>query len=108
MFAAGQPDYNLYTNSGGFAFMCGNPSSAWYGITAFSSWQSCVSAESHSLANTGTTVPINGDGTLIGGSQAIGIGKNLTSMCSGALVPLCSQISGVARPASGAWNAGAF
>ena len=37
-----------------------------------------------------------------------GTSANLTSLCSGALVPLCSDINGVARPSSGGWQAGAY
>lgn len=33
---------------------------------------------------------------------------NLTSLCNGYLVPLCSDIYGVPRPTSGGWQAGAF
>lgn len=40
-------------------------------------------------------------------------GENLTSLCSTSvggisLAPLCADIKGVARPANGAWNAGAY
>lgn len=42
------------------------------------------------------------------GSALIGAGTNLTSLCTGLLTGLCTDISGVARPASGAWNIGAF
>jgi hypothetical protein len=35
-------------------------------------------------------------------------GTNLTSLCSGVLVALCSDINGVARPATGNWDAGAY
>jgi hypothetical protein len=33
---------------------------------------------------------------------------NLTSLCSGNLAPLCSDINGAPRPASGGWQAGAY
>jgi hypothetical protein len=33
---------------------------------------------------------------------------NLTSLCTGNLVPLCSDINGNARPATGGWQAGAY
>jgi hypothetical protein len=42
------------------------------------------------------------------GSAAIGLGGNLTSLCSGNLASLCSDMAGIARPASGAWDAGAY
>lgn len=41
------------------------------------------------------------------GSSAISRGQNLTSVCA-AVTPLCSDINGAARPASGLWDAGAF
>lgn len=34
--------------------------------------------------------------------------SNLTSLCSGTLVALCSDINGNSRPASGGWQAGAY
>jgi hypothetical protein len=43
------------------------------------------------------------------GSEAIGHGKNLTSLC--AQTPeeaLCENIKGEARPNSGSWNVGAY
>jgi hypothetical protein len=33
---------------------------------------------------------------------------NLTSLCSGNLIPLCSDINGNPRPTSGGWQAGAY
>jgi hypothetical protein len=108
VFAPGSPDHNLYANSGGFAFMCGNPNTSWFGISSFASWRSCIGGDGTSAADTTTTVPINRDGTLVSGSRALGAGTNLTSLCAGGLVPLCSEISGVARPSVGAWNAGAY
>jgi hypothetical protein len=41
------------------------------------------------------------------GSNTAGAGTNLTSLCTGGLAPLCSDIGGNPRPASGAWSAGA-
>jgi hypothetical protein len=41
------------------------------------------------------------------GSNASGVGKNLTSLCTGYLVPLCEDINGKPRPATGPWDAGA-
>lgn len=41
------------------------------------------------------------------GSAAISAATNLTSLCSGALVPLCTDKSGVARPPTGNWTIGA-
>ena len=97
------PDYNLYATGGSNAFVC----NGYYGFpSGFSKWQSCIHGDSHS----GTTpnASLNADGSLEAGSSATGAGTNLTSLCSGALVPLCSNIYGAPRPVSGPWNAGAF
>ena len=42
------------------------------------------------------------------GSAAIGLGANLTSLCSGSLAPLCTDAAGNARPSTGNWDAGAY
>jgi hypothetical protein len=41
------------------------------------------------------------------GANAANVGTNLTSLCAGDLAPLCKDINGVSRPATGAWDAGA-
>ena len=97
------PDYNLYAASGGNAFLCNNTV---YAFSQFSKWQSCIGGDSHS--RTTANAQVNSDGTLKPVSPAIGAGANLTSLCTGALAPLCSDIYGVPRPVTGPWNAGAF
>jgi hypothetical protein len=42
------------------------------------------------------------------GSAAIGLGENLTRLCTGDLVSLCMDKAGTSRPSSGAWDAGAY
>jgi hypothetical protein len=43
------------------------------------------------------------------GSEAIGHGTNLTSLCSETPEEsLCKNIEGVGRPSTGAWNIGAY
>jgi hypothetical protein len=42
------------------------------------------------------------------GSAAIGLGANLTSLCTGALTALCSDANGNPRPTTGAWTVGAY
>src|SRR5581483_9018250 len=51
---------------------------------------------------------LNSAGVPQAGSAAIGAGANLTSLCTGNLVPLCSDIAGNPRPSTGAWDAGAY
>jgi hypothetical protein len=69
-------------------------------------WQTFSSLDAHSIASNpnlnNTTYHPNS------GSPAIGLGQNLTSLCTGVLVALCTDKAGVARPASGNWDAGAF
>jgi hypothetical protein len=38
----------------------------------------------------------------------VGVGANLTSLCSGALAPLCVDINGNTAPSSGAWDVGSY
>jgi hypothetical protein len=40
--------------------------------------------------------------------SAAGAGVNLTSVCAGDLAPLCKDMLGNPRPASGSWSAGAY
>ena len=98
-------DYNLYAASGPDAFLCdGTP----YAFSAVLPWQSCIGGDSHSST---TPMPRQRDGSLQPGSPAVGAGTNLYDTCNGQPDPglgaLCENIYGVARPASGAWNAGA-
>jgi len=102
-YAPGSPDYNVYANGGNNAFVC---SSNFYAFSAFASWRSCVGADEHSVAV--SSAGLRRDGSPEPGSSAIRHGKNLTSLCQGPLVPLCSNIDGARRPANGPWNAGAY
>ena len=100
-------DYNMYAASGGNAFQCKNTT---YSFSQFSRWQSCIGGDSHSRTTANALVSSNG--TPQSNSPALGAGTNLTGVCSGQPNPglgaLCANIAGVPRPASGAWNAGAF
>jgi len=59
-------------------------------------------------ANSITTNPnITAGFALTAGSPAIGLGANLTSLCS-TESQICADKAGIARPASGAWDAGAY
>lgn len=42
------------------------------------------------------------------GSAAIGLGANLTSLCTGALTALCTDRNGNPRPTTGAWTVGPY
>jgi hypothetical protein len=42
------------------------------------------------------------------GSPVLNAGANLTPLCTGFLVPLCSDITGHPRPQTGPWDAGAY
>jgi hypothetical protein len=101
------PDHNLYAAGGGNAFQCKGTT---YSFSQFSRWQSCIGGDSHSRTTANALVSSNG--TPQSGSPAVGAGTNLTAVCSGQPNPglgaLCESIAGAPRPASGAWNAGAF
>ncbi|HET6866291.1 MAG TPA: hypothetical protein VFH80_10220 [Solirubrobacteraceae bacterium] len=122
-FASGQPDYNTYANGGSNGFVC---SANFYTFSQFSSWQSCIGADSHSQAV--ASASLNADYSPQAGSPVLGAGANLTSVC-GALPTspvdadsaLCtsytgpamgasagSSTSGTSRPSTSAWNAGAY
>ena len=98
---------NVYMAGGNNAFV-------WHGtflsFSQFSAWQS-DSGETKSVAASSSTLNLPA-GTLQAGSPAIGVAANLYSTCSGQPSPglgaLCSDASGNPRPATGAWDAGAF
>ena len=93
---SGSLDYNAYANgSGTTCFPTDNAPSR---VCDFAYWQSHASGkDAHSVFASSAAV----------GSNAIGVGSNLTSLCTGDLTPLCSDINGNPRPTSGPWNAGA-
>lgn len=99
-------DYNVYAQQGAG----GNFRWNWEaigGTNTFTTWQSnCSSCDSHSSYQ--GSAMISSTGQPLSGSPLLGAGTNLTSLCSGALTPLCSDINGVARPAVGAWTVGAY
>lgn len=97
------PDYNQYGNGGGNAFVChGN----FYSESQLSSWQSCIKGDSHSSYR--SALKLGSRNEPLSGSPLINKGTNLSSLCTGVLVSLCSDYSGTARPATGAWTAGAY
>lgn len=63
-----------------------------------------------------TNATATAEGYVVGNSYApasstgltVGVGANLTNLCGTIGVSLCSDKQGVARPASGGWDAGAY
>jgi hypothetical protein len=96
-------DYNDLYNSGATAYDGVN----WY--ATLSNWQKATGFDTHStngnpLLSAGTTPPYQLSSTS---SAAYQKGTNLTSYCS--VVPaLCTDAAGNARPATGAWDMGAY
>jgi hypothetical protein len=96
------PDYNEYADGGGNAFVChGN----FYGPAQFSSWQKCITGDSHSAYK--FSLKLSSSNQPQPGSPLINKGINLTSLCSDSLARLCSDYAGNPRPATGAWTVGA-
>lgn len=99
-------DHNAYANGQGYnAF---NYTDKGIDTSSFATWQSQCGCDSHAVYN-GSSLNLNAS-TYVpnSGSPVIGVGANLTSMCTGDLAPLCTDKAGVARPASGVWDAGAY
>ncbi len=69
-------------------------------------WQG-LGYDSHSVSGNPN---LSSTDQLGSGSSAIGAGTNLTSLCNSDsnLAPLCLDKAGMSRPASGAWDAGAY
>ncbi len=108
---ASTSDYNLYaesTTGGNEAWSCGGTDYAW-SASGFSGWQSCIGGgDLHSIFDSSGNADLNSDGSLRPLSPAINAGANLSNLCTGYLVPLCSDINGTARPTTGSWNIGAY
>jgi hypothetical protein len=110
--ASGGLDYNLYANSGGTntAFVCNG---AGYYPSEFSAYKTCTGQESHSIATSTAKLSMTETAGVLGkpeaGSEAIGHGTNLTSLCGQTPEEaLCKNIDGEPRPTTGAWNIGAY
>jgi hypothetical protein len=96
-------------------YMSGNTAAfVWEGnflaFSQFSTWQSESGDKTSGAAGACTLNELNGN--LQAGSAAIGFGTNLYSVCNGQPNPglgaLCSDAAGTPRPATGAWDAGAY
>ena len=106
-FASGHPNHNVYANGGSNSFVCrAGTTTNFYSVSQFAAWKSCVGGDA--ISSTASNAMLNSNASPQSGSPAIGAGANLTSLCSGYLVPLCSAINGTPRPTTGAWNAGAY
>jgi hypothetical protein len=82
----------------------------WQGTnySVLSSWQSACHCDAKSLLVPGSQINADSTGHLLAGSKGIGLGANLTSIATGIRAPLARDKNGVARPATGAWDVGAY
>jgi hypothetical protein len=108
-FASGGVNYNAYEN---LAKDYGSGQTFGYNGSNYNtlgSWQSALPSgdgqDSASVFQSMSSLLLNGDGTLQSGSPAIGLGANLTNL---GIAALNSDKNGIARPNSGAWDAGAY
>jgi hypothetical protein len=99
-------DHNAYANAQGYNAY--NYTNMGIDTSSFATWQSQCGCDSHAVYNA-SSLNLNSS-TFVpnSGSPVIGAGANLTNMCTGNLAPLCTDKAGVARPASGAWDDGAY
>ncbi len=109
------PDYNFWENCAVATCwaangISGNSFSAWQGGGNDAHGGANIASSSYFNLNSACTVGSVGQNCAPQtGSPLIGAGKNLTSLCSGALTPLCSDFAGNARPTgSTAWDVGAY
>lgn len=95
----GTLNHNVYGVQGNFV---------WNGSfqTGFSQWQTTSKGDANSV-NSPSGISLDANFKPEVGSPVIGAGTNLTSLC-GTYSALCSDLAGVARPSSGAWDVGAF
>lgn len=89
----------------------GNPIWQWeFGsnsTSTFTTWQSNSGQDANSVNDPSNAPNVNASWMPDASYAAVGGGENLTSLCSGELVALCSDIYGNPRPAEGAWDIGA-
>jgi hypothetical protein len=117
---ASNPDYNFWENwssSGSYAFQANGVSS-----NSFATWQAGGNDAHGGASESSTTYfGLNSACTVgsvaqncapVTGSPLIAAGTNLYSLCNGQPNPglgaLCYDITGAARPSSGAWTVGAY
>lgn len=91
-------DYNLYSGTSGELIYGGS-------FQSYATWQAGGRDVHGSLGTTPSFVSAPGNERLNAGSAGIGLGTNLTSL---GIAALNVDLAGVARPATGAWDVGAF
>jgi hypothetical protein len=117
-------EHNLWANASGgnevFACQHGEVESGAedkeaFGPDGFSSWMTCMEQpETESRYVSSAKLKLTGEaqaplGEPENGSEAVGHGEDLTSLCSQTPEEaLCRNIAGEARPTTGAWNIGAY
>jgi hypothetical protein len=87
-------DYNNYYAYG----------TAWCGTYTLTQWRG-LGYDTHSITS---NPQLGSTYRLQAGSLAIGAAKNLTTLCTGRLAPLCYDKAGVLRPTTGNWDMGAY
>jgi hypothetical protein len=75
--------------------------------STLAAWRTGSGGDANAVATTGS-LGLSAGYVPQAGSIAIGAGANLTSLCSGTVTALCQDAAGIARPASGAWDSGAY
>jgi hypothetical protein len=116
-------EHNLWANAGGGneVFACehgevetGSEDKEAFHSSEFGSWVTCMEQPETESRYVSTAKLKSGQaqaplGEPESGSEAIGHGKNLSSLCSQTPEEaLCKNINGEARPSTGAWNIGAY
>jgi hypothetical protein len=104
---------NIYANGGGNAWVWDYPPGTYFASTQFSLWVSHSGETKSTYAgSTSSSAGVNANGTLAPSSPARSAGANLYSVCNGQPNPglgaLCYDAASIARPLSGAWDAGAY
>jgi len=107
-WVTGGLDYNLYANGGSGGADCFNwKQAAYINCSAFSTtWRADSGEGSHSSYQSSANLSATGQPNS--GSPAIGAGINLSSLCIGPAATLWQDSTGVSRPSSGMWDAGAY
>jgi hypothetical protein len=103
IFARGSPSHNLYANGGSTAFIC---RINYYHFWQFGMWRACIGGDAGSRVV--ASASLNTNGSPRRNSPAVAAGTNLSALCTGDRKPLCSDIRGRPRPATGFWSVGAY
>src|SRR5579884_1844485 len=107
--APGGFNNNVYGNT---SIACGGSAHTWSfqgtDTQSLATWQAASGGDAQAVLATASQINLSSNGVPQAGSVALNAGANLTSLCSGTLVALCSDITGKPRPTSGPWDAGAY